>query len=107
HYFNASPSQLSLGQALYLSSILPNPKEQFFAAGGAVTPRRMEYLKKLMQIAHGRSRITDEELEEGLAETVIRGSPAPLRSPSAESGPPTSEPGPNQGEGEPVIEWAE
>jgi hypothetical protein len=107
HYFNASPSQLSLGQALYLSSILPNPKEQFFAAGGAVTPRRMEYLKRLMQLAHGRQRITDEELEEGLAETVIRGSPAPLRSPSAESGPPTSEPGPNQGEGEPVIEWAE
>ncbi|NUQ78471.1 MAG: transglycosylase domain-containing protein [Polyangiaceae bacterium] len=107
HYFNASSSQLSLGQALYLSSILPSPKEQYFAAGGAVTPRRMEYLKRLMQLAHGRQRITDEELEEGLSETVIRGSPAPLRAPSAESGPSTSEPGRDEGEGEPVIEWAE
>lgn len=107
HYFNASPSQLSLGQALYLSSILPNPKEQYFAAGGAVTPRRMDYLKKLMQLAHGRKRITDEELEEGLAETVVRGSPAPLRAPAAESGPTTPEPGPEENGGEPVIEWAE
>ena len=107
HYFNASPSQLSLGQSLYLSSILPNPKEQFFAAGGAVTPRRMEYLKRLMQLAHGRKRITDEELEEGLAETVIRGSPAPLRAPFAESGPTTPEPERGEGEGEPIIEWAE
>jgi hypothetical protein len=104
HYFNASASQLSLGQALYLSSILPSPKVQYFVAGGAVSPRRMEYLKRLMKLAHDRKRIDDVELEEGLMETVIRGSPAPLRSPAAESGPPTSEP--EQDGSEAPIEWA-
>ncbi len=31
HYFNAAPGELSLGQALYISSIMPNPKAQHFA----------------------------------------------------------------------------
>jgi monofunctional biosynthetic peptidoglycan transglycosylase len=104
HYFNASASQLSLGQALYLSSILPSPKVQYFVAGGAVSPRRMEYLKRLMKLAYDRKRIDDVELEEGLMETVIRGSPAPLRAPAAESGPTTSEP--EQDGAEAPIEWA-
>ena len=82
HYFNASASELSLGQALYISSILPNPKMQHFGAGGEATPSWTSYLHKLMQIANKRRRITDEELEEGLRETVVRGSPAPHRSPA-------------------------
>ena len=36
YYFNTSASELSLGQALYISSILPKPKQQHFAIGGAV-----------------------------------------------------------------------
>jgi hypothetical protein len=79
HYFNASASSLSLGQALYLSSILPNPRTEHFAAGGAVSPGWTRYLQKLMAIAHKRGRITDEELEEGLGETVVRGVPVPRR----------------------------
>jgi hypothetical protein len=47
----------------------------------------MSYLHKLMQIAHDRSNLTDEELEEGLRETVVRGSPTPVRSARAVSGP--------------------
>src|SRR5438046_465396 len=35
HYFNAAASELSLSQALYISSIMPNPKNQYFGAGGA------------------------------------------------------------------------
>jgi hypothetical protein len=80
HYFSTSPATLSLGQALYISSILPNPKVQHFVAGGAVSPGYTNYLRKLMQLAHKRRRITDAELEDGLAETVLRGSPAPARS---------------------------
>ena len=51
YYFNASARELSLGQALYISSIMPNPKLQHFGAGGAVTPTWMSYLRKLMQVA--------------------------------------------------------
>ncbi|WP_438000936.1 biosynthetic peptidoglycan transglycosylase [Sorangium sp. So ce185] len=81
HYFNASAAQLSLGQALYIASILPNPSVQHFDASGEVTPAWSEYLRKLMQIAHRRNRISDEELEKGLQETVVRGSPAPHLAP--------------------------
>ncbi|WP_441287419.1 transglycosylase domain-containing protein [Sorangium sp. KYC3313] len=89
HYFNASAAQLSLGQALYIASILPNPRVQHFDANGEVTAAWSGYLRKLMQIAHRRQRISDEELEKGLQEVVVRGSPAPHlapRQPSEDGG---------------------
>jgi hypothetical protein len=81
HYFRADPGQLSLGQSLYLSSILPSPKIDRFTPQGPVQSSWMSFLHKLMEIARKRDRITDEELEEGLRETVVRGSPAPFREP--------------------------
>jgi membrane peptidoglycan carboxypeptidase len=80
YYFSASARELSLGQALYVASIMPNPKLQHFGAGGAVTPAWMSYLRRLMKVARDRDNLTDEELDEGLRETVLRGSPSPLRS---------------------------
>ena len=61
----------------------------------------MNYLRKLMDVAHRRKWINDEELEEGLRETVVRGQPAPERSarpqePSGREGEPSGE-----GSGEP------
>lgn len=82
YYFDASASELSLGQALYISSIMPNPKVQHFGAGNAVAAGWMSYLRKLMKIARDRNRITEEELDAGLRETVVRGEPLPRRSAS-------------------------
>jgi hypothetical protein len=76
HYFGTAPSGLSLGQALYLASILPSPKKQHFGAGGRVTPGYMSYLRKLMVLANKRRRITDEELESGLHEALVFGRPS-------------------------------
>jgi hypothetical protein len=90
-YFSTTARDLSLGQALYLSSIMPNPKLQHFAANGEVAPNWMSYLRKLMKIARARDHLTDEELEEGLRETVVRGSPAPQRAAR-----PIAEPEPEQ-----------
>jgi membrane peptidoglycan carboxypeptidase len=87
NYFSTSAHDLSLGQSLYIASIMPNPKGQHFGAGGAVSAGWMAYLQKLMKIARDRHRITDEEMEEGLRETVIRGSPAPQRSGRPVTGP--------------------
>jgi hypothetical protein len=87
YYFSGSARELSLGQALYISSIMPNPKIQHFGAGAAVAPAWMSYLRKLMKIARDRDHITDEELDEGLRETVLRGSPTPQRSARAITGP--------------------
>lgn len=73
HYFNTTPSQLSLGQALYLVSTLPNPKRQYFDADGRVTERWSRYLHRLMRIMVTRHRITERELLEGMSEIVTRG----------------------------------
>jgi membrane peptidoglycan carboxypeptidase len=70
HYFAKPASELSLGQALYLASILPDPTRQHFTPEGAVTPRWSEYLKKLMNIARKVKLISDEELAQGLLEEV-------------------------------------
>lgn len=119
HYFSTSPSQLSLGQSLYLSSILPNPKKQYFGAAGVVLPQRMDYLRKLMQLAYERKRISEEELEEALPEIVVRGMPVPPRksSPGDEPAntmvlPSNATPEPPRDQNEPdgddnSIEWKE
>jgi hypothetical protein len=70
HYFNTTAGQLSLGQALYLASIVPNPKRQYFGADGAVTPGWSAYLRKLMRIAFRIRRVTETELEDALGEQV-------------------------------------
>jgi membrane peptidoglycan carboxypeptidase len=80
YYFDTTAADLSLGQALYISSIMPNPKVQHFAAGGAVSSSWADVLRRLMKTARDQKRITDEELDEGLRETVGRGSPTPQRS---------------------------
>ncbi|MSP25512.1 MAG: hypothetical protein EXR75_10175 [Myxococcales bacterium] len=82
HYFHTQAQSLSLGQALYLGSILQNPKKQYFGADGSVAPGRMGYLRQLMKNAHKVGRISDEELDVGLRETVVFGSPVPHLAPA-------------------------
>lgn len=81
HYFSTTPAELSLGQSLYLASILPNPSRQYFGAGGQVTPGWMAYLRKLMKIAVKIRRITEEELEDAAREQVTFGVPYSPRLP--------------------------
>jgi monofunctional biosynthetic peptidoglycan transglycosylase len=70
HYFATSASELTLGQALYLASILPDPTRQHFDTDGRVTARWGAYLQKLMHIARKVKRIDDAELDAGLSEEV-------------------------------------
>ncbi|MCU0687109.1 MAG: transglycosylase domain-containing protein [Polyangiaceae bacterium] len=79
HYFHSTPGALSLGQALYLSSILPNPKNNYFGPDGRVKPHWMSYLRKLMQIMVKRHLIDESELRLGASEWIVFGEPAPLR----------------------------
>lgn len=76
YYFRSLPKDISLGQALYLGSILPNPKNRHFMPDGALSDTWSEYLRKLMVISHKIRRIDDHELAVGLAETVRFGTPA-------------------------------
>jgi hypothetical protein len=79
HYFRTSPEALTVSQCYYLASILPSPKKQHFAAGGAVSGAWMSHLRRLMKYAHHRGRLTDAELDEGMSEVPVFGSSSPVR----------------------------
>jgi monofunctional biosynthetic peptidoglycan transglycosylase len=70
YYFAKRASDLSLGQALYIASILPNPEHQHFDKDGKVSAAWTKYLQRLMYIAKKIGKITDEQLATGLAEQV-------------------------------------
>jgi hypothetical protein len=70
YYFNEGARELTLGQALYLASILPDPTRTHFEPDGRLSPRWGEYIKKLMRIARDVKRITDDELAAGLEEEL-------------------------------------
>jgi hypothetical protein len=89
HYFRTSPGALTVSQCFYLASILPSPKQQHFAAGGAVTGTWNNHLRRLMKYANKRGRLSDSELDEGLREVPVFGSSAPIR----EAPPPLPEDG--------------
>lgn len=75
HYFHTTAGELSLGQALYLSSILPNPKRQHFGPDGKVGAAFMGYLHRLMRGMAKRNLIREDDLAEGLEEWVVFGQP--------------------------------
>lgn len=77
YYFRSHPSALSLGQALYISSILPNPKVQHFGAGGRVSPGWMSHLHRLMRLMAKINLISDVDMQDGLNELVVFGQPKP------------------------------
>ncbi len=91
HYFATTPADLSLGQSLYLASILPRPSVQYFGSGGAVTEAWSNYLRRLMHVARKIRRVDETELADGLSEIVTYGA---ARSPRREL-PPDEDPAPD------------
>ena len=70
HYFDTSPFDLSLGQALFLTSILPAPKRVYFSQTGQVSKGWLGYLHRLMKIMRDRKKINDQELIDGVSEVI-------------------------------------
>lgn len=87
-YFRTSASGLAISQAFFLASILPGPQVQHFGAGGALAGGWTGHLRMLMKYANKGKRVTDEELEEGLKQIVVRGQPTPMRDPTVKDEPP-------------------
>jgi monofunctional biosynthetic peptidoglycan transglycosylase len=76
-YYFATPARaLSLGQALYLASILPNPTYSRFGPDGKLKPQWQSYLRRLMHIAHKIKRIDESELQAALEEEIAFRVPA-------------------------------
>lgn len=80
HYFKSHPSELSLGQALFLASLLPSPSRERFEEDGKLSSAEARHIKRLMKVAHRIRRISEEELEAGLAEELVFGQPDPNNS---------------------------
>ena len=97
-YYFATPARaLTLGQALYLASILPNPSYSRFGPDGKLNASWLSYLRRLMHIAHKIKRIDDGELQAALEEEIAfrvpgaAAQPANL-APEAEQAPPDQPP---------------
>jgi len=70
YYFNKYPTDLTLGQSLFLASVLPNPKVQFFDANGDLNPKRADYLKRVMKAMMDRKLISQDEYDDGVKEVL-------------------------------------
>lgn len=102
-YYFATPARaLSLGQSLYLASILPNPTYSRFGPDGKLKPQWQSYLRRLMQIAHKIKRIDDSELQAALEEEIAFRVPP---SPEASGAPPAAEEPPDE-RGPPELDEA-
>jgi len=70
-YYFATPARaLTLGQSLYLATLLPNPTYSRFGPDGKLNASWLSYLHRLMEIAHKIKRIDDAELQAGLDEQI-------------------------------------
>ena len=70
-YYFATPARaLTLGQSLYLASLLPSPTYSHFQPDGKLGRGWLAYLHKLMHIAYKIKRIDDAELQAGLEEEI-------------------------------------
>ena len=69
HYFNRLPAQLSPAEAVYLSTILPNPKRYHsHFERGALSPQWAENLRRMLARMRERSWYSPEAAEYGLSE---------------------------------------
>lgn len=95
YYFATPARSLTLGQALYLASLLPNPTYSHFGPDGKLKPGWRSYLHRLMHIARKMGRIDDVELKAALEEEIafrVPGAAPDLPSPLEGSEPEAPEP---------------
>lgn len=91
YYFATPAHALTLGQSLYLASLLPNPTYSHFGPDGKLNPGWLSYLHRLMHIAHKIKRIDDAELQAALEEQVafrVPGAAAPAAGALGDDAPP-------------------
>jgi hypothetical protein len=71
HYFGREPHELSLAESVFLIKLLPSPVIRHAAyERGEVSERKMTSLHRVMRTMRARGRITEAELQEGLAQAI-------------------------------------
>jgi membrane peptidoglycan carboxypeptidase len=79
HYFNTIPTTLSISQAVFLATILPHPVGIYFGQDKKLSPGRLAYVRRIIQLMFERKLISEEEYKEGMEEEPIFGSQKPQR----------------------------
>ena len=74
HYFDTNPSQLSLGQSIFLSSILPRPRATYFNTDGALNDGKKNQIALILDLMVRRNSITEEEARLAKEESIVFGS---------------------------------
>lgn len=63
HYFETNPSRLSLAQSVFLASILPKPKAQYFGIDGKLGNGKKRHIELILDAMEKKGAITKEECE--------------------------------------------
>jgi hypothetical protein len=71
HYFGREPHELSLAESVFLVKLLPSPVIRHATwERGEVSDRKLSSLHRVMRTMRARGRITEAELQQGLAERI-------------------------------------
>lgn len=73
HYFGAAPSQLSLGQSVFLASILPRPRATYFNPDGELNAGKRNQIALILDLMVRRNSITEEEARLAKEESMTFG----------------------------------
>ena len=72
HYFGKSPKELTPREAVWFSSILPNPKRRYIHfCKGAPDEKWEKYLDRILRRVHERGRLTDEEFAAAMQQRLV------------------------------------
>lgn len=71
HYFGREPGELNALESVFLIKLLPNPVERHKTYDrGAVSPRLLSQLHRVLRTMRDRKRLSDAELQEALGEQI-------------------------------------
>jgi hypothetical protein len=72
-YFGTSPSQLSLAQSIFISLMLPNPRQTPWDKDNKVSEGRMKLIRAIITNLKNKDKISPEEYQEAMDETLVLG----------------------------------
>ncbi len=79
HYFKCKPKDLTLSQSLFLTSILPEPRKNWFGPDGKLQTNKEKWIRVLMIALERKQLINPSQLATGLEEVPVFGQPSPER----------------------------
>ncbi|HEX7604239.1 MAG TPA: biosynthetic peptidoglycan transglycosylase, partial [Polyangiaceae bacterium] len=72
HYFGRRPEELNLAECLFMSSLLPRPREYHKIWEKGELPASWEKnIHQLMDVAQKNGKISKKELDEGMGESIV------------------------------------